>query len=197
MPRYPRQESPTGVYHFINRGVNKKKLFHRSADFETYKGLIHEYRDRFGIEIYHYCLMANHTHLVLKAPDSAALSQFAHYLQRRYAYYYCKTNHWSEQVFRKRFISIALKTDAQLLECGRYVERNSLNANIVKNAEDYPYTSYPYYAYNKPDRIVNESPLFGSLGNTQGERQRMYRFYVSQERGYEMPEPVKGELATF
>ena len=197
MPRYPRQESPTGIYHFINRGVNKKKLFHRSADFETYKGLIHEYRDRFEIEIYHYCLMVNHTHLVLKAPGSAALSQFAHYLQRRYAYYYCKTNRWSEQVFRKRFISIPLVTDAQLLECGRYVERNPISANIVKNAEDYPYTSYPYYAYNKADRLVSPSPLFATLGATLNECRSVYRFYISQDRAYEIPEPIKEELATF
>ena len=197
MPRYPRFESPTKVYHFINRGVNKKKLFHRPEDFRFYKDLIFEYKERFRIDIYHYCLMINHTHLLLRAEEAVLLSRFAHFIQRRYAYYYCKTYHWSEQVFRKRFISISVENDGQFLECGRYIERNPLDAKLVEKIEDYPHTSYPHYAHNKPDFLVTLSPLFDTLGRSLEERRAVYYFYVNQVRNYEIPGPVKEELATF
>ena len=195
MPRYPRQESATGVYHFINRGVNKKRLFHKRKDYRTYLDLLLEYKKRFGISIYHYCLMPNHTHIMLKADQAKDLSRFAHYFQRRYAYYYCNAYHWPEQVFRKRFISIPIETDAQFLECARYVERNPLSANLVKRPQDYPYTSYPRYAYNKANRLIDPSPLLEMLGKTTKERGRLWQFYIAQERAYEVPKTVRAELS--
>ena len=182
MPRKPRQESPVGVYHFITRGVNKKKLFHKDKDYKSYLELISEYRDRFNIQIYHYCLMTNHVHLLLKATDLSALSQFGHFTQRRYAYYYCKTYHWSEQVFRRNFTSLPIAEDAHLLECGRYIERNPLKAKLVQDLKDYPYTSYSYYSLGKEDPLITESPLYPTLGHSSLERMFVYRFYVTHER---------------
>ncbi len=182
MARRPRQESPTQVYHFMNRGVNKKKIFHEKRDFDCYRKLLKEYSVRLDIQIYHYCFMSNHTHLLLKAPDIYSLSKFGHFVQRRYAYYYCKTYHWSEQVFRKRFLSIPIEKDEYLLECGRYIERNPLEAKLVDNLTDYPYTSYSFYANDKADDLLTESPLYPALGNTSLERAASYRFYVIQNR---------------
>jgi putative transposase len=182
MPRKPRRESESGVYHFIVRGVNKKKLFHRPEDYEFYRALLVEYKTALGIEIYHYCLMNNHVHLVLKAPDLSTLSRFGHFTQRRHAYYYCKTYRWAEQVFRKRFLSLPIENDAYLLECGRYVERNPLEAKLIDRIEDYPYTSLPFYIAGKADALVSESPAFLSLSVDERERRRIYRFYVLQER---------------
>lgn|SRR3989338_2662690 len=185
MPRKPRQTSPTNVYHFINRGVNKKTLFHKHEDYCYYLKLLLEYRDKLNIHIYHYCLMRNHTHVLLRAEDTSLLSKFAHFIQRRYAYYYCKTYKWSEQVFRKRFISIPIEDDSYLLECGRYIERNPVEAKLVGDLKDYSYSSYPFYAYNKPDRLITTSPLYQDLGAVPNERMAAYRFYINQAREQE------------
>lgn len=189
MPRKPRQASQSGFYHFINRGVNKKKLFHRDEDYLFYLGLLKEYSSRLPILIYHYCLMNNHTHLLVKADSVDFLSQFGHFVQRRYAYYYCKTYRWSEQVFRKRFISIPIKDDEYLLECGRYIERNPLSANLVEDPKDYPYSSYSYYSHKKEDSLITSNPLYEIMGKDSSERMAAYRFYVSYTREQEK-EPV-------
>ena len=89
MPRKKREESPTGVYHWIARGMNKKDLFHRQGDYERFRELILEYKTAFSIAIYHYCFMTNHVHLLVQSEDLQSLSLFSHYVQRRYAYYYC------------------------------------------------------------------------------------------------------------
>jgi REP element-mobilizing transposase RayT len=107
MPRRPRQESPAQTYHFINRGVNKKKIFHGAKDYDFYLGLLKEYCQKLNVQIYHYCIMSNHAHLIVKTEDLGSLSKFGHFTHRRYAYYYCKTYHWSEQVFRRNISSNA------------------------------------------------------------------------------------------
>ena len=186
MPRKPRQPSASGYYHFINRGVNKKKIFHEDEDFEFYKGLLKEYAEKLNLRILHYCLMANHTHLLLWSEDILFLSQFGHFIQRRYAYYYCKTYHWSEQVFRNRYMSLPVENDSYLLECGRYIERNPLDANIVKDPKEYKHSSFHYYAYGKPDNLVTQSPLYHNLGRSKEERMLVYRFNIIHSRSYEL-----------
>lgn len=197
MARKSRQASPTGVYHFINRGVNKKKLFHRKEDFERYLGLVREYSLKLSAPVYHYCIMPNHSHILLRCSDVADLSRFGHFIQRRYAYYYCKAYHWSEQVFRKRFMSIPIEDDAYLSECGRYIERNPLKAKMVDDLKDYPYSSYSYYAEGKPDSVVTPSPAYLEMGRTTEERISAYRSYATQARPYELLVDKALEAAPF
>ncbi len=182
MPRKPRQWSDSGYYHFINRGVNKKKIFHDHDDFDFYRSLLREYKERFEISILHYCLMSNHTHLILRCEDLKSLGRFAHFLQRRYAYYYCKNHQWSEQVFRSRYLSIPIENEAYLLECGRYIERNPIEANIVKDLKNYKHSSFNFYGYGIPDPLVTESPLYADLARNSKERMLIYRFNVSCNR---------------
>lgn len=186
MPRKPRQISPAGVYHFISRGVNKKHLFHCRDDYEYYLCLLKEYSERLAIKIYHYCLMPNHTHLLIQVDDVTSLSRFGHFVQRRYAYYYCKNHHWSEQVFRKRFISLPVEDDQYLLECGRYIERNPLKTKLCSDPKDYPYTSYSFYGHNKPNVLITSSPAYLGLSPRQEERAVIYQNYVMQPRIQEM-----------
>lgn len=182
MPRKSREISPTGAYHFINRGVNKKHIFHKAGDYERYMQLVKEYAREFKIEIYHYCLMVNHTHFLLKTEDLSLLSKFGHFVHRRYAYYYCKAYQWPEQVFRRRFVSIPIEDDAHFLECGRYIERNPLEAGLVDDLRNYSFTSYSYYAYNELNPLITSSPVYESLSNQPHERRAAYRLYVTQNR---------------
>jgi putative transposase len=182
MARKPREESSSKVYHFINRGVNKKTIFHAPKDHGFYLDLIRQYKDRLGIEIYHYCVMTNHSHLILMAPDRAALSKFAYFIQRRYAYYYCDSYAWEEQVFRRSFVSIPIPDDAYLLECARYIERNPVKAQIVNCPSEYFSSSYSYYAEGKKNDLLTPSPSYLGLSENIAERRTAYRLYVGQER---------------
>ncbi|OGX11283.1 MAG: hypothetical protein A2351_07570 [Omnitrophica bacterium RIFOXYB12_FULL_50_7] len=65
MPRKKREESPTGVYHWIVRGMNKRKTFHDREDGGQFFNLVKEYQKENGILIYHYCLMTNHVHMLV------------------------------------------------------------------------------------------------------------------------------------
>jgi putative transposase len=182
MPRKPRCASSTGVYHFVNRGVNKEKLFHRKGDYDFYCSLMQEYSEKLNIQIYHYCLMANHTHLLIQTANLEELSRFGYFIQRRYAYYYSKSYSWPEQVFRKRFFSLSVEKDSQLLECGRYIERNPVQAGITNSPTDYAYSSYQHYVGLRHDEFITYSPTYLDLSHLPAERQRLYQLYVCHER---------------
>jgi putative transposase len=185
MARKPRAISGSGYYHFITRGVNKKKLFHQKSDFKFYLALLNEYRHRFGLKIHHYCLMNNHAHVLLRAEEMLPLSRFGHFIQRRYAYYYCKTYYWSGQVFQSRFKSIPIENDNYLLECGRYIERNPVRANLVKSLEEYPWSSYHYYVQGQQNSLIEPSPMYLHLHKQKKLRKGLYKKYVNTRRPYE------------
>ena len=149
MPRKKRQESATGVYHWIVRGMNRKPLFHRREDIERFKELLCEYKKTFEVDFYHYCFMTNHLHLLLRTGTLKQLSAFSHYVQRRYAYYYCGKYKWTGSVFQRSYKSFPIDRDEYLIECGRYIERNPLKAKIVKQIEDYEYSSFRYYGLDR------------------------------------------------
>jgi len=186
MPRQRRKESPTGIYHWIVRGVNQKKLFHSEADFECFFGLLNEHKVTFGVSVYHYCLMTNHVHVLLHVDCVKALSRFSYFVLRKYAHYYGKTHQWSGQVFRRIFKSLSVDREEYLLECGRYIERNPLQAGIVEKVGDYPYSSFASYAYSKPDSIITSSPAYLGLSTNSYLRCEIYRHYVTQGRPYEV-----------
>jgi putative transposase len=162
--------------------MNKKVLFHEPEDFRHFRSLLIEYRNAHLQGVYRYCFMTNHAHLLIKAPRPEELSKFSHYVQRRYAYYYCGKYKWTGSVFQRGYRSMVIDRDEYLLECGRYIERNPLKAGLVKAPEMYPYTSYRYYTMGEADDLVTESPAYLGLSVVAEERRTMYSGYVKQVR---------------
>ena len=182
MPRKTRQESPTGIYHWITRGYLKRDIFRLRDDFLKFLELIDEYKAVYSIDVYHYCLMHNHAHLLVRAPYSAALSGFSHFVKRRYAYYYSKSYLHAGPSFEKRFIAIPVESEAYLLECGRYIERNPVRAGLVKNPGDYPYSSLSWYAGTIVSKILTPSPMVLALADGADDRVQKFIDYVTTFR---------------
>lgn len=182
MPRKRREASPTGIYHWIVRGMNKRRLFHEREDYGCFFDLVYEYAREEGIEVYHYCLMTNHAHFLLKTMELKHLSRFAHYVQRRYAYSYCKKYKKCGSVFQRGYRSFCVDKDSYLLECGRYIERNPVRAKIVGHPGDYLYTSYRFYAQGEKNDLLTASPAYLGLSPLPVKRESMYDDYVCRVR---------------
>ena len=110
------------------------------------------------------------------------LSRFSHYVQRRYAYYYCGKYKWSGSVFQRSYRSLVIDRDEYLLECGRYIERNPVKAKLVKQPERYEHTSYHYYAFGHEDELITPSPAYLGISEDLAQRRKIYSDYVAQER---------------
>lgn len=185
MARKPRLLTDAGAYHVVTRGNNRQTLFREPADYELFLGLLEKMKEEYRFEIYHYCLMRNHVHLLMRFYDAESLQKVMQRVNLRYAKYYRKKYKYYGHVFQDRFKSFAIEKDSYLLECGRYIERNPLKAKIVKNLMDYPWVSYGYYAYGHDFKLVSRNPLYGELGANERARQMKYREYLLVERPYE------------
>ncbi|MFH1868945.1 MAG: transposase [Candidatus Omnitrophota bacterium] len=185
MPRTARNIFDGGIYHIFNRGHNKYKIFHDQQDYLTFKKLIKKYLMSSKIEIYHYALMPNHFHLLLKVLEAKGLSKFMQGLCQTYAQNYHKRYDTVGYLFQNRYKDIFIKNDNQLLECGRYIERNPLRARLVNNLDNYPYSSYHYYSKGKKDNLITENPLYQAIGKAKSKRQKAYVEYINTSRPYE------------
>ena len=185
MPRKKREPSPTGVYHWIARGINRKNLFHCPSDYAFFLNLLVEYAAKFDVKIYHYCLMSNHVHLLNHAAGLDQLILFSHYVKRKYAYCQSKTYKNQGATFERMYRSKPVAEDVYLLECARYIDRNPLRAGMVQHPGQYRYGSYQYYATGTKSNLITHSPAYLGLADNATDRCRLYSDYVTQSRPQE------------
>jgi len=87
IPRTARQQSPTGIYHIIKRGINRQDIFHDDEDKTAYLKRLTDYKDTCGYKIFAYCLMDNHIHLLLQE-NEVPISLIMKRLGTSYVYWY-------------------------------------------------------------------------------------------------------------
>ena len=143
MARRPRIEL-AGKYHVINRGVAQMRIFEEAVDYEYFEELMCFYAKSFGITIHNYCLMSNHYHILLEI-QGENLSKFMRQLNMNYSIYFNKKNKRTGHLWQGRFKSWYVTDEAYLYTLMCYIEQNPLKANMVKDIEKYPYSSYHYF----------------------------------------------------
>ncbi len=186
MPREARQIENNAYYHILTRGNDRKRIFRCTGDFLYFIRLVIQTRQKHPVVIYHYCLMNNHMHFLVKALDSKELPRFFQILFQRYACYFRKRYRHTGYLFQNRYKSYHIDRDDYLLECARYIERNPVRADMAKFPQEYRWTSYLHYAEGQENDIIKEpNPLYKVLAGTDPERRKIYKDYIIQDRLYE------------
>jgi putative transposase len=186
MPRQARLLIEGGYYHILTRGNNKVSIFRSQQDFTFFLNLVKQVIKKHPITIFHYCLMSNHVHFIIKAINTKDVSKFYQILLQRYAIYFRKKYQHIGFVFQNRYKSYAIEKEEYLLECARYIERNPLRSNIVAHPKDYKWSSFLCYAQGRNNDIITQlNPLYIELAREQKERWRLYSEYILQVRAYE------------
>src|SRR5579859_4324221 len=177
MPRTPRrfELSENICYHVINRGHNRETVFRDDADRLAFLKRLGEYKTRFQFQLFHSCLRDNHFHLVLRPHAPRDLPRLMAGLLRSYVHYYHKRYRFVGHLWQGRFKSPAVQADPYLLSCGRYVERNSVAARLVKSPWDYRWSSCRAVALGEADALVDENPLIAEWSAKPDRRQEMWR----------------------
>ena len=73
MPRLARTIKAGFVYHVMNRGNGRLRLFHQEGDYDAFEQIMAEGLERFPVDLLTYCLMPNHWHFVVRPGTDAAL----------------------------------------------------------------------------------------------------------------------------
>jgi putative transposase len=77
MSRIPRrhQWASEACYHLMNRGHDRAAIFADDEDRHAFLGLVQRYQRRIDFRLYHYCLMGNHFHLLVRLEDPRQVSR--------------------------------------------------------------------------------------------------------------------------
>lgn len=144
MSRKAREKSNTGIYHIILRGINRQIIFEDHEDYKKFIQTIKDYKEISGYEIYAYCLMSNHIHLLMKEGEEDLGIVFRR-IGAKYVYWYnCKYTR-SGHLFQDRYKSEAVENDKYFMTVLRYIHQNPIKSGIENDIGKYPWSSYSQY----------------------------------------------------
>ena len=143
MPRTHRADEAGSVYHALNRGNARQRIFRKDADYEAFERILADGLARCDVRLYSYILMPNHWHMVLRPNRDGQMGEFLRWVSVTHTMRYHAHYRTSGQghVYQGRFKTFPIESDEHLLAVLRYVERNPLRASLCEQAEEWKYSS--------------------------------------------------------
>ena len=161
MARARRKTAPGCVHHIVNRANRKKEMFHKEEDYRAFFDVLGEAVDRFEMRMLAFCIMRNHWHLVLWPDEEVSLSAFMHWLTsthvRRYHAHYQLTG--TGHLYQARYRNDVCRDDRGVLAVMRYVEGNPLAAGLVRQAQDWPWSSLRLRVTGEDRGLLVDGPI--------------------------------------
>ena len=139
MPRTARSTQSGTIYHVLNRGNGRMRIFREAGDYETFERVLAEGLERYPVELLSYCLMPDHWHLVVRPKTDKALGRWmgwvgVTHVRRHHERYQSRGD---GHLYQGRYKSFPVAEDDYFLALCRYVEANALRAGLVERAEDW------------------------------------------------------------
>jgi REP element-mobilizing transposase RayT len=176
MGRKPRIEVPGGHFHVTTRGVNREEIFFDSRSRNWFLKLLSRSIRRFDWICLAYCLMGNHYHLVIRTPEPT-LARGMELLNGEYARYVNERFERDGHLFARRYFSVLIESDAQLLETCRYVVLNPVRAGLCEAPEEWRWSSYAGTAgLRRPADFLDLDAQLGLFGVRAARQERYVRF---------------------
>jgi len=155
MPRTSRVVAVGYPHHITQRGNYGQNIFETSRDYLQYLAWLKEYTKKYSFHVWAYCMMNNHVHFVGVPMESDSLARTLNTLHQRYSLYFNKKKDVRGHLWQGRFYSCVLD-ERHLHAAVRYVENNPVTAKIVKEAQDYPWSSARAHVLGEPDEILSD-----------------------------------------
>ena len=164
MARYARVVAPGYPHHITQRGNRRQPTFFEPSDYKLYLTLLAEECLKADVDVWAYCLMPNHVHLIVVPSSEEGLRQAIGHTHRRYTREINDRMDWRGYLWQGRFASFPMD-ETYLLAATRYVELNPVKSNLVTHAEDYQWSSSRHHLGLLADPVVHRSPLAEMVGN--------------------------------
>jgi len=142
MPRTARAAVGGIVYHVHNRGNGRMGVFREPGDYCAFIQLLLDGKTKAHIELFGFCIMPNHWHVVLRPEGDRDLAGYLSWVTnthvKRYRAHYRRT---SGHLYQGRYKSFPVEDDVDFRTLVRYVEANPLKAKLVDRAQDWEWSS--------------------------------------------------------
>ncbi len=188
MARPLRITYPGAIYHIINRGCRKDKIFRRVGDREEFLERLTASSAKYGIIVHGYCLMDNHFHLLIETPNEN-LSAFMQLLQCGYANWFKVRYKLVGPLFQSRFKSVLVEDESYLVTLSAYIHLNPYRAKIVDDPADYRWSTLRQYLRNEKNELVDPSFVLEYAGGVKN-----YNFILNEMvEDTPLPEAIYGK----
>jgi putative transposase len=151
-------------HHVTQRGNRRQPTFFCDGDYQIYLSVMAEWCSRHGVEIWAYCLMPNHVHLIAIPSAEDSLRRAIGEAHRRYTRAINFREGWRGHLWQGRFSSYAME-EGYLLAAARYVEMNPVRAGFVQRPEEYGWSSAAAHLAGRDDVLVKVAPLQQLVGD--------------------------------
>jgi len=155
MPRIARVCAVNYPHHITQRGNNRETVFFDDEDRKFYLRILSKYSDEWDFEIWAYCLMTNHVHILAVPRKEESLAKGIGITNLVYTQYFNRRYDRSGRLWQNRFFSTIIEKDPYLWAVARYIERNPVRVDIVKKAEDYHWSSAKAHVLKVKDNILS------------------------------------------
>jgi putative transposase len=185
-----KEYSSGNILHVYNRGNNKEKIFFDEQDYRAFLfrlglclGFTEEElnkeklvtmpysririidTDKKDFKLCAFCLMPNHFHLLIEQIGDTPISKLMLKLCTSYARYinlkYKRIGH----IFQDQFKAVLIEDNVQLMWTSAYIHMNPVKDKLVKNPEDYKWSSYQDFISNRNLSIINKELLISTFGD--------------------------------
>jgi putative transposase len=164
MARLPRMVLPGIPHHVTQRGNRREQTFFEEGDYALYLDLLADAAGRYGVEIWSYCLMPNHVHIIAVPRDVDSLSQTFRHVHRHYTGYINARLRTTGHLWQGRFSSVAMD-EAHLCAALRYVALNPVRARLVERADDWRWSSVRAHFAEQDDHVVQVTAALARVGD--------------------------------
>jgi len=181
MARQARTKSSTGIYHVIIRGINRQDILHDEEDHQRLLETIERVKTSAGFNLYGYCLMGNHVHLLVHEQD-VVLALIMKRIGVSYATWYNRKYERVGHVFQGRYKSEPVEEESYLLNVLRYIHNNPVKAGMTAAPEEYRWSSCRSYYGEKdyPLGLTDMGRILGIFANDSNIGKERFRAFMKQ-----------------
>ena len=170
MPRKLRVQYHGAIYHLMNRGDRREKIFKDEHDHQRFLKTLAEACEKTGWQVHAFCLMPNHFHLVVETPQPNLVSGMK-WLLGTYTIRFNLRHREFGHVFSGRYKSLIVdgSGNGYLKSVCDYVHLNPVRAKLLRPdqpLEAYPWSSYGQYLQAPGKRVgwLRTDRLLGECG---------------------------------
>ena len=136
------------------------------GDYSLYRDLVFDAARKASCEIWCWCLMPNHVHMIIVPHDEDGLRRTFADAHRRYTGYINARLRVTGHLWQGRFGSVVMDEE-HLYHAVRYVSLNPVRAGLVERAQDWPWSSVGDHLACRDDRSFLSSPVLERYGDFQ------------------------------
>lgn len=182
-----REFTEGGIYHAYNRGVEKRTIFLDEQDYNIFLYYIFIYLApsetvlskyptlplrlqgknlAAEVDLFCYCLMPNHFHLLVQQKTIDGISKFIKQLTNAYTLYFNQKYQRVGSLMQGPFKAIMISTENSLLHISRYIHLNPIVNSLVTNLKNYQWSSFKTYIANSEEIPIKKNLILSFFSSS-------------------------------